>query len=180
MADTGGTFRRRLRERRKAARLNQEELATRIGVAQSYISQWESGRSGPPTIDRAYDLARACETSIDYLVGLTDNPSPPDRGEEHPTHLDTLLSHVRRLPVDAQRGVAALVAVFADYEQGRAEQSTAEEMALSALESMLPETEMDALLAILEESVGTGDVALARTRIAHLFASEGSAQGEQE
>jgi transcriptional regulator with XRE-family HTH domain len=180
MTDTGAQFRRRLRERRKAANLSQQELAGKLGVAQSYVSQLESGRSGPPTIDRAYDLARACETSVDYLIGLTDNPGPLGRGEEYPAHLDALLNEVRRLPEDAQRGVAALAAVFVDYEESRAEQNTIGGMALSALEMMLPEGEMNALLAILEELVKTGDIATARLRIAALFAAQDGAESLQE
>jgi transcriptional regulator with XRE-family HTH domain len=158
--------------------LSQEELAAKLGVAQSYISQLESGRSGPPTIDRAYDLARACDTSVDYLIGLTDNSAPPASGTANPTQLDDLLELVRRLPPDAQRGMVALAEAFADYEQSRAEQSAVEDMALAALESMLPNEEMNALLAVLEESVRTGDVVTARARISSLFASQDGAQGE--
>lgn len=96
MADTGAIFRERLRDRRKAVGLSQEELATILGVAQSYVSQIESGRSGPPTIDRAFDIARACETSVDYLIGLTDDPLP-NAGALLPEHALEVLESMRQL-----------------------------------------------------------------------------------
>lgn len=96
MADTGAIFRGRLRDRRKAVGLSQGELANILGVAQSYVSQIESGRSGPPTIDRAFDMARACETSVDYLIGLTDDPLP-NAGALLPEHALEVMESMRRL-----------------------------------------------------------------------------------
>ena len=95
MADTGAIFRQRLHDRRKALGLSQSDLAGALGVAQSYISQIESGRSGPPTIDRAFDLARACETSVDYLIGLTENPAP--NVDTLPEHALEVLESMRQL-----------------------------------------------------------------------------------
>ena len=95
MADIGAVFRQRLHDRRKAMGLSQSDLAGVLGVAQSYISQIESGRSGPPTVDRAFDLARACETSVDYLIGLTENPAP--NADMLPEHALEVLETMRQL-----------------------------------------------------------------------------------
>lgn len=65
----------RVRERRELLRLSQSELAQRVGTGQKRISAWERGESGA-TDDMIIGLARAMETSADWLLGLTDDPTP--------------------------------------------------------------------------------------------------------
>lgn len=62
-----------LKNARKAARLTQAELASKIGITQSGYSDWERGET---KIDSA-SLAKLSEilgVSIDYLVGKTNSP----------------------------------------------------------------------------------------------------------
>jgi len=70
----------RIRERRKFFRYSQEELADRVGTDQKQISRYENGVNDP-TADVLANLARALETTTDWLVGLTDSPDRPLRGE---------------------------------------------------------------------------------------------------
>jgi transcriptional regulator with XRE-family HTH domain len=62
----------RIRERRKALGINQEALAVLIGINQGQVSRYESGESVPSS-DVLAALARALQTSADWLLGLVDD-----------------------------------------------------------------------------------------------------------
>ena len=66
---------RRLRERRKLLGLHQRELGAAIGATQATISQYETGEVGP-TIEGLVQIAQKLETSVDWLLGLTNDISP--------------------------------------------------------------------------------------------------------
>ncbi len=65
----------RIRILREARHLKQGELAEMIGGDGNTISRWERDKLG---IGSAYirRLAQALNTSTDYLMGNTDDPSP--------------------------------------------------------------------------------------------------------
>jgi len=58
----------RISELRKAAGLNQAELAEKIGIYQSALSSWERGETEPDN-DSIVKLAGYFEVTIDYLLG---------------------------------------------------------------------------------------------------------------
>ena len=64
-------FSKRLRERREAKNLTQQELGEKVGVKKATISSWEVGRS-IPGIDVVNKLADALGTTGQYLVGYSD------------------------------------------------------------------------------------------------------------
>jgi len=66
---------RRIRDRRKQLGKSQEELAEMIQTDQTQISRYENGKNDP-TGEVLTTLARALNTSSDYLLGLTDDPTP--------------------------------------------------------------------------------------------------------
>ena len=69
----------RIARLRKAAGMNQAELADRIGVSTSAIGMYEQGRR-EPSCALLVSLARALGTSIQYLVAgeeSDESPSPP-------------------------------------------------------------------------------------------------------
>ena len=66
---------RRLRDLREDRDLNQQELANLLNVSQATYSRYESGTLDIPSIS-LIKLAQFYGTSIDYLVGLTDNRHP--------------------------------------------------------------------------------------------------------
>lgn len=73
----------RIRALREGMGLSQSELAALIvrdlpGVNQSQISQVERGAAGLRAESLAV-IARTLETSTDYLLGLTDDPTQRDR-----------------------------------------------------------------------------------------------------
>ena len=61
----------RIRERRLALRLSQEKLAELTGVNQTQVSRWEMG-TNDVSGETLTGLARALQTTSDYLLGLTD------------------------------------------------------------------------------------------------------------
>ena len=63
---------RRLRELRDEKDLTQTEIAKMLGMSQTGYSKYETGENDIPT-DVLIKLAKLYNTSIDYLLGQTDN-----------------------------------------------------------------------------------------------------------
>ena len=63
----------RIKELRRSKNLSQMELAQKVDVHQTAVSQWESGKTNPD-MSTAMRLADIFEVSIDYLLGRTDTP----------------------------------------------------------------------------------------------------------
>ena len=61
----------KIRKLRLHAQLSQNELATRMGVTQGAVSQWETGESNPQ-VSALPELARALGCSIDELYEDAD------------------------------------------------------------------------------------------------------------
>ncbi len=57
----------RLRERRNALKLTQEEVSERLGVTRQTMSNWENGRSFPD-IERVVQLSEIYGLSLDVLL----------------------------------------------------------------------------------------------------------------
>ena len=65
----------RLRDMREDNDLSQAALAAYIGMKQPQYSRYERGLRDIPT-DVLIRLAKLYNTSTDYLLGLTNNPTP--------------------------------------------------------------------------------------------------------
>jgi transcriptional regulator with XRE-family HTH domain len=65
----------RLRDLRKAKGYTQIKIQMLTGIEQSDYSKLESGRRHL-TFEQCKRLARALDTSMDYLAEITDNPLP--------------------------------------------------------------------------------------------------------
>jgi transcriptional regulator with XRE-family HTH domain len=65
----------RLRDLRGDRDFTQQELATLLKVSQTTYSRYESGALDIPSTS-LIKLAEFYKTSIDYLVGLTNNKKP--------------------------------------------------------------------------------------------------------
>jgi transcriptional regulator with XRE-family HTH domain len=57
---------------------NQTELAQKLGMSQTGYSKYETGENDVPTAI-LIQLAEIYRTSVDYLLGLTDDPRPYPR-----------------------------------------------------------------------------------------------------
>ena len=65
----------RLRDLREDNDLTQAKLAKKLGMSQTGYSKYETGENDIPT-QILIKLADLYGTSIDYLLGRTDNPTP--------------------------------------------------------------------------------------------------------
>jgi transcriptional regulator with XRE-family HTH domain len=80
------TFGIRLRKAREQKGLTQVELANNLGISQSAVAQWESGRSFP---------GRAMASRLQKLLGI----SLPDTADDGGASSRRVLGRRRRLPV---------------------------------------------------------------------------------
>lgn len=144
-------LRRRLRERREGVGMNQAEAAAAADISQQYISGLERGANEPPIVEHLARLARAYGTSTDYLLGVTDDPRPPNdvspprhgveiwdilrglpaaRGDE----LLRIARDMLRLEIDAnERAVRVLVFAAGAVNDENAKPILAEALRLSAI-----------------------------------------------
>jgi transcriptional regulator with XRE-family HTH domain len=95
------TLGRRIRKLREGLDLSQIELAARLSVANSTISQWEADKRVPDSVmlERLADLFNV---SVDYLLGRTDDRSPV-RSRNTPN--DSLPDWLKKLPPEMQEFV---------------------------------------------------------------------------
>jgi len=65
----------KIRDLRIDKELSQTALASILGMSQTGYSKYETGENDIPTAI-LIKLAQFYETSVDYLLGLTENPTP--------------------------------------------------------------------------------------------------------
>lgn len=70
-------FGERLKAMRKQRKMTMQELADKVGVAKSTYAGYEANYRQPP-LESVVIMAKQLQTSADYLLGLTENPSPKD------------------------------------------------------------------------------------------------------
>lgn len=68
----------RIRDLREDADLTQQQVARYLMCDQSLYSKYERGERALP-LEAAVKLARFYQTSVDYLVGLTNQKTPYSR-----------------------------------------------------------------------------------------------------
>ena len=64
-------FSERLTEALKQSKLSQKELARKLEISESNITNWKNG-DNLPSVEILYKLCILLEESADYLLGLTD------------------------------------------------------------------------------------------------------------
>lgn len=96
---------------RRESNLNQDELARRVGIDRSYVSQIERGVVTNVGVEVLCKIADALEISIAYLLGLTDAPlGRADDGAPLDASADRLVFEVR--DGEMRRAVIELVAIL--------------------------------------------------------------------
>lgn len=70
----------RLRELRQKQGYSQELLAELLNIGNKQIWRYENGETKPDG-ETVAKIARLLETSTDYLLGLTEDPAPPQMRE---------------------------------------------------------------------------------------------------
>lgn len=68
------SFGTRLKSARTQAKLNQEELAKRVGSSKGYISELETNPDIRPSAELVMKLAQEIDTTVEYLMrGVEEN-----------------------------------------------------------------------------------------------------------
>jgi transcriptional regulator with XRE-family HTH domain len=75
----GNTLGDRLARIRGYRRMSQQDLAERTGLRVQNISRLETEQREHVRSDTLIRLAQALACSTDYLLGLTEDPTPPQR-----------------------------------------------------------------------------------------------------
>ena len=71
----------RIRDLREDNDLTQKQVAEYLKIKQNTYSQYETGNRQIP-IDVLVALATLYQTSIDYLLGITDHKNPYPKGKQ--------------------------------------------------------------------------------------------------
>lgn len=72
----------RLKELREDNDIKQRDLAQRLNILQNTYSQYENGQRQIP-LNTLIKLAIFYDTSVDYILELTDEKRPYDRGKKY-------------------------------------------------------------------------------------------------
>ena len=97
----------RLREERDRVGISQRELARRVGLSPSMISQIESGQS-KPSVSTLYGIVTELGVSLDDLFGANGTAAPTVDGEsagDGTTHLGPMVRVEDRHVIDLDSGV---------------------------------------------------------------------------
>lgn len=92
----------RLKERRNAARLTLGQVEVYEGVTAQYLSQLETEKR-KPNWSLLARLAQRYGTSADYILGLTDDPSPVDKRAELTSEVIAVASLITTIPAAKRR-----------------------------------------------------------------------------
>jgi transcriptional regulator with XRE-family HTH domain len=103
--DHAKLFGRRLKVLRKANKLNQAELAEKVGIETKYLSNIETGRRSP-SFEKTVSLARALEVPMSDLFSFGDDEADPkilkrrieaSLAKATPRQLKQIYGHVRQV-----------------------------------------------------------------------------------
>ena len=78
----------RIKQLRKQKGLTQKEMAEAVGVGVSTVAMWESGKR-TPSFKLLNDLSDLFDTSIDYILGTSDDDRSPKLNDAQVEQLGT-------------------------------------------------------------------------------------------
>lgn len=174
------TARQRLRDARSDAGVSLRELARRIGVSASQLSQIENGRSSP-SVSTLYALVSELDISLDALF---DEPRPGrSRTRSHRTS-SVLLHPGERAVLDIDSGVRwerltgpseDVDALLTTYEPGGSSSSSGKLMVHAGVEyAYLFEGELALQLGFERHLLRAGDSLTFDSATPHLYVNEGT------
>ena len=108
---------KRLKQLRKEYGISQQRLADKIFVTQTSINKYEN-HDTEPEIEILKRLADCFDTTIDYLVGYTDQRYRLESIESHQlTPCEAhLIEHYRRLSEEQRKCIENTVELFLKYD----------------------------------------------------------------
>ncbi len=98
----------RITQQRHRLGLERKQAAHRIGIDYQYLYKLEEGVNKPPTWDTLVKLANGLQCSVDYLLGLTDDPTPVDKRSELTSEERAAAELIAAIPAE-KRGAALAV-----------------------------------------------------------------------
>ncbi len=110
------TIGERLRERRQHIGLSLGQVGEYEGVTAQYLSDLERGRNQPNVWSLLTKLAERYRTTADYLLGLSDDPSPR-RGEALPAPVQEVVGLAVAWPEARQQELLAHAQVLNDAQR---------------------------------------------------------------
>lgn len=112
----------RIKELRIAKNITQKDLALYLNVAQPTLSGWEIGIRQADYINLK-KLSEYFNVSIDYLLGYTDNPNPPEEKEPatqplpYSPRILSLAEKIEQLPPDMRASIESQLKLFLQLQQ---------------------------------------------------------------
>ena len=79
-------FPERLKSLRQQKKMRQKDVAEKLGITESAYGFYEQGRR-EPSHETLQQLADIFEVPIDYLLGRTDDPTPPEKTPNPQTNI---------------------------------------------------------------------------------------------
>lgn len=102
-----GLLEERLRELRLKAGLKQQDLLNKFGISSARYSQYETGKR-TPDYELLIEIANFYDVSLDYLLGRTDDPTPPQK-EKTPSRHEGVLQDLEDLSPDMELEVREFI-----------------------------------------------------------------------
>lgn len=104
---------KRLKELRQKQKISQQKLADHFHISQQSIWKYENGLA-EPDIHTLIQFADYFQTSVDYLIGHTDNPLPQTINLSLPISNEELLFHqlFHCAPKEIQDPIIALLKAY--------------------------------------------------------------------
>lgn len=63
--------------------MSQKDFVKEFGLAKNIVSEWKNGRI-KPSLDMIAEIAKYFNISSDWLLNLSDDPTPPNKKEPAP------------------------------------------------------------------------------------------------
>jgi transcriptional regulator with XRE-family HTH domain len=166
----GNVIGERLKQARERAGLSQGQVSKYDKMAKSRISEIERG-DGQPTAEALILFAKRYNTSTDYLLGITDDPTPSAfEGEEA-----ELVRLVLSLGAEARARLLGLAADYAGLPEQRQAELVSHAQALVAAEQAANVQTYDQLMALITAAGGELAVAAAESALRALAAGDAAA-----
>ena len=118
MGDNAKILGNRMAQLRQQNGLSMEDLATKVGVNRSTIFKWEHGgiKIENASNKHVHSLAKALNTSITYLKGETDDPSPEMDEDRLLAYLQKMLMQYNEQTQNALDILASQLGYSIDYD----------------------------------------------------------------
>jgi transcriptional regulator with XRE-family HTH domain len=162
--------------------LDQIELAAKSGVSNTYISDLERGRTRNVSVDVVLSLADALGVSIQYLLGLTEDPlqGVADEADDEPPTPPPFSPALREVLQLAEQWPAARQAeLLAHARVIHAALQASNDRYRRYLLDLVPEEWLDATQAALA-AMTAGDTAPAERMLQDILLARGEPQALQE